>query len=190
MDESIHVLNNKTRQMLYKHIVANPGVSFIILKKAFNLNDSTLRYHLKYLEKNEKISQGVEKGKRNYYPHKDNAHVYPNREEVDNDTLETLEPYELTLVQEKLINIIRKYPGINQKGIIRRTGLNRITVSRNLKKLIDICVVRKLPSGNSTTYEYIENAQLRYYIMKRLLVKLLKKELDEESFLKLKRSLD
>jgi hypothetical protein len=52
------------------------------------------------------------------------------------------------------------------------------------------CIVRKIPNGNKVNYEYIENKQLRFEILKRLLIKLLQKEIDEETFLELKRKLD
>ena len=179
------VLEHDTRRMIYNHINTNPGVSFNILKTIFELNDSTLRYHLNYLERNEKISFGLERGKRYYYPHVDNRVVHNNGEDFD-----TLKTHNLSEVQEHIIRTIKRNPGINQKELIRRTGNSRLTINRNIKKLMDLCVVRKTPNANKVCYEYIENEQLRYQILKRLLIKLVNKEIDEETFLKLKRSLE
>jgi predicted transcriptional regulator len=171
--------------MIYNHIRTNPGVSFIILKRLFNMNDSTLRYHLNYLEKNKKISFGFETGKRNYYPHMNNSQTTNNPSDIKpNGT------FELSGTQENIITTIKKYPGINQKELVNRTGINRLTINRNLKRLVQLCLVRQIPNGNKVNYEYIENEQLRYEILKRLLIKLLKKEIDEETFIDLKRKLD
>ena len=179
------VLDHNTRKLIYDHIIANPGVSFNILKTIFNLNDSTLRYHLNYLKKNKKISFGLESGNRKYYPHIDKGVVYSNIEDSD-----TVSVYKLSEVQERIISTIKNYPGINQKELIRLTGLKRLTLSRNIKKLLELCILRKIPNTNDVCYEYLGNEQLRYKILKRLLIKLLRKEIDEKTFLDLKRSLD
>lgn len=178
-------LEHDTRRMIYNHIVSNPGVSFNILKQVFKLNDSTLRYHLNYLERNEKISFSQDRGKRYYYPHL--GHRTVNNNGWDS---EPLEAYNLSGVQKQIVNTIRRYPGINQKELIIRTRLSRLAINKNIKKLMELCIVRSIPDANKVCYEYIENEQLRYEILKRLLIKLIRKEIDEEEFLKLKRSLD
>lgn len=179
------VLEHDTRRMIYNHILQNPGVSFNILKKVFKLNDSTLRYHLNYLERNEKIAFSQERGKRYYYPSRGHRAINNNGWDA-----EPLELYNLSHVQEQIIITIKRYPGINQKELIKRTKLSRLAINRNIKKLIELCIVRKIPYANKVRYEYIENEQLRYEILKRLLIKLIRKEINEEEFLKLKRSLD
>ena len=178
-------LENETRKLIYDHIMAHPGVSFIILKSVFKLNDSTLRYHLNYLERSEKISFGIEKGSRYYYPHLGGRHIIQKAEGTN-----TLTAYELTITQEKIISTIKRYPKINQKELVKLTRINRITLSNNLKKLMSLCLIRKVPNGNKVQYEYLENKQLRYEILKHLIKRLLSNELDEDTFLKLKRELD
>ena len=66
----------------------------------------------------------------------------------------------LTDYQERIISTIKEYPKINQKELAKRTGINRITLSNNLKKLMSLCMVRKIPNGNKVYYEYIDNKQL------------------------------
>jgi len=185
MLESDAALENRIRRLIYNHIISNPGVSFLILRKIFNLNDSTLRYHLNYLEKSEKISIGVDKGKRNYYPFLDSRLVIENIEDSNG-----IEIYELTKVQEQIISTIKTHPRINQKELMIKTGINRLTLSKNIKKLMGICIVRRIPNGNKVQYEYIPNEQLRYEILKRLLKRLLSGEIDEKRFIELKRKLD
>ncbi len=185
MEKSESVLENETRRLIYNHIIKNPGVSFIVLKTIFNLNESTLRYHLDYLEKNNKISLGFESGKRNYYPHLDNITEFPTPEDTG-----TYRTYQLTSKQERIISAIKTFPNINQKELAKRTGLNRITLHNNLKKLMVLCIIRKIPNGNRVYYEYIDNKKLRIEILKQLLLKLINNEIDSETFLELKRKLD
>jgi len=185
MLKSESALTNETRKLIYNHIMAHPGVSFTVLKSILKLNDSTLRYHLNYLEKSKKISFGLEKGKRYYYPHSGETHVLLKAKDSN-----ILTSYELTGAQEKIILTIKRNPQINQKELVKMTGINRITLSRNLRKLMSLCLVRKIPNGNKVNYEYLENKQLRFEILKRLIKKLLNNEIDEETFLKLKKELD
>ncbi len=183
MDEGEPVLKHDIRRMIYNHIVAHPGVSFNILKTVFGLNDSTLRYHLDYLEKAGKISFGSERGKRHYYPHPGKTIVFRMEEEMP-------KAYELTITQEQIVNTIKRYPRITQKELCRLTGIKRLTLTNNLRKLMELCLVRKIPNQTNVCYECIENDQLRFEILKRLAIKLLKKEITEEQFLELKRKLE
>lgn len=183
MSKGDDILDNEIRKMIYNHIIAYPGVSYFTLKKVFDLADGTLRYHLNYLERSEKISFGLEKGKRYYYPN--HGEILANNRISDNSKL-----FELTSRQERLLGTIKRYPGITQKELVNKTGMNRLTIINNLKKLIALDLIRKTPNGNNVYYEFITNEQLRYEILKKLVIKLLKKEITEEKFLKLKRKLE
>jgi predicted transcriptional regulator len=169
--------------MIYKHIVSYPGVTFNILKNIFELSDGGLRYHLEYLEKSNKISCGLEKGNRCYYPHNNVVNVpisSPGSSEMN----------KLTLPQEKILETIKDQPGINQKELAVRTKLNRFLVAKNINQLIGMNLVNKYQYGKNVCYEYIPDDELKFKIIKRLVIKLLKGEIDEETFLKLKRKLD
>lgn len=176
-------LENKTRRMVYNHIVAYPGVSFNILKNVFELTDGALRYHLEYLEKNEKISSELDRGLRCYYPHY-------NGFSLQSKSANLLEFQKLSPQQERILSTIKLNPGINQKELIYRTRLTRFQVAKNLNKLQSLNLIRKYRIDGRTYYEYIPDDELKYQIMKRLVVKLLKDEIDEKTFLKLKRKLD
>jgi predicted transcriptional regulator len=181
------VLEHETRRMIFNHILAHPGVSFNILKKVFSLTDGTLRYHINYLERTEKITFGLEKGKRLYFPHQ-NAIPIPGGGGIMNS--DNGQPFKLSPAQEKLLNTIKFNPRISQKELIIRTGMKRFTVVNNLKKLLKFEIVKKTPNGKNVYYEYITNEQLKYEMLKGLVIKLLKKEIDEQTFLQLKRQLE
>ncbi|MCK5561031.1 MAG: MarR family transcriptional regulator, partial [Thermoplasmata archaeon] len=101
-----------------------------------------------------------------------------------------LETFELTPRQELILETIRRYPSITQKALIHRTGFNRLTLTNNLNKLMDLCIVRKIFDNKNVRYEYIENEQLRFEILKQLAIKLLNKEIDEATFLELTKKLE
>jgi predicted transcriptional regulator len=60
----------------------------------------------------------------------------------------------------------------------------------SLKKLMDMGVVRKSSEKNEVGYEFITGDRLRYEMMQSLLLKLLNKEIDEDTFLKLVKELE
>ena len=183
MSSGADALEHETRRMIYDHILAYPGVSYKILKKVFGLTDGTLRYHLNFLERAEKIRFSLEAGRRLFFPNYNevpSSQLHPN----------SFKPYNITPLQQRILTTIKQYPGISQKELIGKTGLKRYTIVNNLKKLLKLDIVRKTPNGRNVYYEYITNEQLRYEILRGLVIKLLKKEIDEETFLKLKRELE
>lgn len=174
--------NHETRKMIYSHILTYPGVSFIVLKNIFNIKDSTLRYHLKYLERAERILSDTENGKRCYYPLKN---------EIEISKLFEKQPrsFKFSPIQKRIITIIIRNPGITQKELKNKTKLSRFTISYNIRKFIDMGVVKKTNSQKFVRYEYLTDEQLKHEVLLRLAMKLLNNELDEQAFLKLKNKL-
>ena len=111
-------LENQVRKMICAHIVEYPGVSFSTLKRFHDLNDGTLRYHLTYLERAEKITSKLEAGKLHYYP-------YAKPVIHSKSTNTNLRSHELTPHQELILNAIKQNPGINQTELIAKTSLKR-----------------------------------------------------------------
>jgi predicted transcriptional regulator len=68
MHNGDEVLENKIRRMIFNLIVEYPGVSLNTIKNVFELTESGIRYHLNYLEKNNKISSSMERGIKCYFP--------------------------------------------------------------------------------------------------------------------------
>jgi predicted transcriptional regulator len=177
------ILENQIRRKLYNHIISYPGVSFNSLKNLHELTDSSLRYHIHYLEKNEKIISEVENGIDYYYPH-------PSSFKIPQKTQIILKSHRLTTEQENILNVIMKNPGINQKGITKLTRLNRFKVSRCINSLKHLKLIKNKQVRNMTCYEYIPDIEMKYKIMKGLMVRLLKGEIDEETFIRIKKRLE
>jgi predicted transcriptional regulator len=176
------VFDHETRKMIYNHILAYPGVSYNVLKNIFVLTHGTLRYHLEYLEKAERILLNKESGKRCYYPLKKEIEVSELLEKKSHSQ-------KFTNIQLKIMNTIKRYPGISQKELIKKTNLSRFTISYNMRKFIDLGLIKKSNNEKSVYYEYMTDDLLRHEVLLRLTIKLLNKEIDEKTFKELKNKL-
>ncbi len=172
-------LENQIRKMIYAHIVEYPGVSFSTLKRVYDLNDGTLRYHLNYLQRAQKIISKIEGGKLHYYP--------IAKKVIDSNLTNTnLRSHELTPHQEQILNAIKQSPGVNQTELMAKTSLQRHILTYNISQLIDLGIVKKNNHVRNVCYEYIPEELLQYEMLKMLTIKFLNNEIGEQTFLKLR----
>ena len=82
-------LTNRTRKMVYSYISRHPGVSFGTIMGVLDLTEGTLRYHLNYLERGDKILS-ESKGKHRYYYHSDRRPTFPTFLLLSYQTIPTL----------------------------------------------------------------------------------------------------
>jgi len=68
MTDGEDALGHRSRETIFRYIESQPGVSFATMKRVLGLNESTMRYHLEFLEKKKSIHVKIEKGNRCYYP--------------------------------------------------------------------------------------------------------------------------
>lgn len=179
---SYDVLEHETRKKIYNHILAYPGVSFNIIKNVLNLTESTLRYHLKYLEGKNEIKSSKTGKIRCYYP--------VHRTILESKTESKSGQYKLNITHERLINLIKHQPGITQKELIMKTRLKKMTIIYNIKKLVKLDLVQKEKNGKIIHYYYMTDEELRKKILGKLIKKLIDHEIDEHTFLVIKKRLD
>ena len=178
MHRGDEVLENKIRRMIFNLIVEYPGVSLNTIKNVFELTESGIRYHLNYLEKNNKISSSMERGIKCYYPH-------PSSVRIPKASKDILESQKLLPHQELILTTIMRYPGINQKDLINRTGINRFRINRDIRALKSLNLIKNTRNQNTICYEYIPDVEMRFKILKSFILKFLNNEIDEETFLRL-----
>lgn len=159
--------NDNVRPKIANYIQMHPGSSFSDIKSIFKLTDSTLRYHLRYLEKECQIK--CDSKKRIYYPMEN---------QVKGDLSEN---------QRLIMNTIRKHPGITQKELASRSNLTRLTIRNNIKILIKKEMLSTVKRGKKVHYFIISPEELEEAKMMRLISKFLHDKIDEETYWNLRR---
>jgi len=113
--------HNMTRERIFTFIRMNPGCYFSEIKRALRLNNGSLTYHLKILEKRQLVSHKMY-GKFKYF--------FIQGTRVDDDWKDVI-----TRKQEKVYQLIATRPGLIQREIIEKSHLKRRTVNRIVSKL-------------------------------------------------------
>ena len=158
--------SNDLRPRIANYIMIHPGSSFNDIQTIFDLPESTLRYYLRYLEKKGRIYSDSKK--RIYYPteHKENTAI--------------------SKTQMILINYIKKHPGITQKELVAKTKINRSTVRKNIKLLIEDEKVTTTRIGNEIHHFFIYPEDLERIKTLRLITKLVQDKIDEDTYWELR----
>ncbi len=159
--------NNDLRPKIVSYIQMHPGSSFSDINTIFDLPESTLRYYLRNLEKKGQIFSDSKK--RIYYPteHKENRSI--------------------SNTQRLLINTIKKHPGITQKELVAKTKINRLTIRKNIKNLVEKEMFTTTRIGNEIHHFYIYPEELEKIKTLRLITKLVQNKIDEETYWDLRR---
>jgi predicted transcriptional regulator len=183
MESKDRVLDNGKRRSIFNHITTYPGVSFVTLKKIYQVPDGTLRYHLRYLERNERILCRLMEGRRCYYP-KDRI----RSDQIDPDG--NLIGVPLTKVQQIILHRIKNDPGACQVEVCRQARCTRFTFNYNIKTLLELGLVRKWKDGRTTRYEYLDQETLKKEILRRAAEDLLTGKIDEVLFNRIRSRLE
>ena len=170
---------NRKRKVLLNYIIAHPGVSFTELLNILDINKSTLRYHLKYLERKREVTSSIHNGMRHYTC-------------FGASTKETtgVPATSFSGLQSYLLNLIIDNPGITRKALSRLTGLEKHVITYNVEKLVENDLVWKVRRGKNIGYEYITRESLNLELFKLLLDNYLKGEIDKQTFIRLKEELE
>lgn len=169
-------LDHGTRSQLTDLIKKEPGLSLMEIVRSLGLKESTLRYHLKYMEKKRIVESENIDGKKRYFSAGAKHKRKRKRERIE---------IGLSEKQSRLISIIGDNPGIDQKKLCILSRFNRFMVSYYLEKFEKLGLVNKKRSGKNVRYFKVDEEELRKKIISAMVEDLSEGKMDEERFLQL-----
>ncbi|MFW9997099.1 MAG: winged helix-turn-helix transcriptional regulator [Candidatus Odinarchaeota archaeon] len=142
-------LELETRRVIHEYILKNPGSHLRKIARELNINLSTLRYHLDYLEKKELVASEKESNQKAYFVAW---------------KLSSKDKQACRLLQQKrfrdVILVIIMTPGINHRKIAEKLAITPSTLSKYLKLLEDRGVVHHQKAGREKCYRVVDEKQI------------------------------
>jgi DNA-binding MarR family transcriptional regulator len=139
-----YVLDNFTRGRIYGFVEANPGEHFNAIKRALDLKNGSLAYHLRTLEREGFINSKRDRGYTRYYP---KSMKLPKRNVK-----------ELIPIQRNIVDCVKSNPGISQRGIADKLNISYQLVHYHIKVLKDADYLY-LEKDEKQTYCYDSEAR-------------------------------
>ncbi len=170
-------LSHITRRRLCEYIAENPGISFNILRSAFKINEGTLRYHLEYLVKRERLRAEKVRNRRCYY-------LFTYRPGGPNVGV-----IELSRAQLRLLDIIKEDPGIGRATLLEMSRQDRKELTYDLSRLKKLKLIWKVSGPNGSGYEYVTDDMLYDSLITTLVERLMEGRIDQDEFILLKERL-
>jgi predicted transcriptional regulator len=138
----MEVLDHVTRGKILGFIMASPGSHYNQIKTRLSLNNGTLAYHLRVLEREEYIKSRTDGTLRRFYPK--NAKLKP----VHNG---------LSDIQHQILEVIHDNPGITQMDIAGRVDKSQQVVSYNIRAMVRAGLIRAERSGTAILYTVLRD---------------------------------
>ena len=126
-------------------IYANPGENYSSIKKILGLPNGTLTYYLKSLEK-----EGIIKSERDGFLKR----FYPLGFVIKK------EKFELTEIQEDILNIIKSTPGIHQKNILSQLGISQQKLNYHIQLMVKARIIKVDHEGKMTRCYFLDDSHL------------------------------
>jgi hypothetical protein len=123
------------------YILGNPGETYNTIKRVLELPNGTLAYHLKFLEKEGEVKterDGIYK------------RFYPVEGRISEEVLE------LSKIQKKIVNLVKKLPGLTQREISKRLGEPAQKINYHVSMMVDARLIKLKREGNKTKCFVIE----------------------------------
>lgn len=140
------LLDQDTRSLIYQYILSNPGDNYNKIREKLKLNNGTLTYHLRTLEKEDYIKSMRDGIFKRFYP--------------VNVKVQRVNGFGVRSVQGKMIMHMIRNPGLTQKEISTTLGISQQVVSYHLKLMNETGHVRAKRQGR--TYRYFVNESVPY----------------------------
>lgn len=124
------LLDHETRQKIFNFIKENPGTYYSQIRKELSLAHGVVTHHLNMMETQELVFSKQDRQFRRFYV----GGLYKDAPMV-------------TGVQKKVLDEIRRYPGLSQKQISEHLDLYPMLVSYHVGQLEDLDLVEKKKEG-------------------------------------------
>jgi predicted transcriptional regulator len=138
------VLENFVRGQIYGFVQANPGTHFNFIKRALNLNNGTLAYHLNVLEHDKLVSSQNDGIYRRFYPAESRIPPASGNNGIN------FTHVQLNATQDKIISAIENKPGLTQKELSKQLGKSTQVVNYNINAMAQLGLVKLERKGNKT----------------------------------------
>jgi predicted transcriptional regulator len=140
------VLEHFTRGRIYGYIQANPGEHLNAIKRALEINNGAIVYHLNTLERMGYIKSRIDRSYKRFYPTKVKI---PERSMG-----------ELIQIQKDIVRAIKDSPGISQKDIAAKLDISKQLVNYHIKILADAGFVVIKSDGKSVRYHLADDLNI------------------------------
>jgi DNA-binding MarR family transcriptional regulator len=127
--------------LVHGYIDGNPGENYSKIKKSLKLNNGTLAYYLKILEREGSVFSERDGFLKRFYPSQGRVGA---------------EIIELTELQKRILNIIKEKPGISQKNIQERLGITQQRLNYQIKQMKNARLIKVDRDGKKTKCYLIE----------------------------------
>ncbi len=134
------VLAHRTRAMIVREVKRSPGVALPDLAATLGIAVTTVKWHMRTLEREGFVVAGADGRSRRYFP--------PGTDSITRRQASALKDASRSLIVE----IIRNAPGITQERLATEAGLARGTVWHHAKRLEADGVIRSAREGRERRY--------------------------------------
>ena len=129
------------RGKIHGYILGNPGENYTTIKTKLSLTNGALAYHLKVLERNKDVRSERDGVLKRFYPYEGKV---------------TAEIIELSKLQKRILNVIKKDPGITQTRISKNLEISVQKVNYHIRLMEDARVIRLERDRNKTMCFVVE----------------------------------
>jgi predicted transcriptional regulator len=167
-----------TRKRILQHIGNHRGISFRRIMRDLDLNEGTLRYHLRVLLKEGQAKTTKEGRNRIYY-----TGASPPGKIKEG-------PLMLTRSDERVLSIIGEHPGCSKKDLLRSMEITGKELDTVLSRLENEHRIWRVRENGKVTFEKVTAEGIRERMLLDLALMYLDGRIDETTFLRMKERIE
>jgi DNA-binding transcriptional ArsR family regulator len=139
---SKNILEHEKRLRIYSTILMNPGIEITVLASQTGINLHTLRYHLSYLVRMQKITC-IEQGGMHHFFENHGRYDHADQQQI---------LYRKYPTTNNILTLITANPGVTRGEIAGRLGLAGPSVTRWMHRLIAEGMITEVREGRIVRY--------------------------------------